>query len=246
MFTYYDLTDRFPTKIDLKRLQDEVRTLDGKNWISHYDVNLADGWTTIPLVSHDGTFDQVDSQRLGTWGAYKRTPYLDELPYFRELLDAFQCPHGRIRIMKLLPGTEIRTHRDTFDEVSDYAFGQVRLHIPIFTNDKVIFTVGGKNYHLAEGRLHYVNFSKPHYVRNDGDATRVHLVLDLKVNDFLAAVFPELSWWQKLECAVTRATYPLLVWAPLRYRTQIYDSLWRTYDGSFVQRLRHRYFPKSA
>ena len=62
---------------------------------------------------------------------------------------------------------------------------------------KVIFTVAGKDYHLGAGRLHYVNFSNPHYVRNDGDEARVHLVLDLKVNEFLEKVFPPLTAWQK-------------------------------------------------
>ena len=114
MYPYYDLTDRFPKTIDLQKLRAEVQTLEREHWISHYDKNLADGWTTIPLVSHDGSVDHENSQRLGVWGEYKQTSYLDNLPYFRELLRAFECPHGRIRIMKLLPGTEIRMHRDTF------------------------------------------------------------------------------------------------------------------------------------
>ena len=246
MFQYYDLTDRLPFTIDLERLRTELATLESKPWLSHYDVNLADGWTTIPLVTHDGSADTTESQRVGTWGEYQRTKYVEELPYCRELLDAFECPHGRIRIMKLLPGTEIREHRDTYDEVSDYAFGQVRLHIPIVTNDKVIFTVAGQQYHLAAGRLHYVNFSKKHYVRNDGDEARTHLVLDLKVNDWLRDVFPGLTPWQKVECAVSRITYPVFVWMPMRARVRAFQIFWNTYEGSLLQRMRHRLFPKRA
>ncbi|MCB1182873.1 aspartyl/asparaginyl beta-hydroxylase domain-containing protein [bacterium] len=245
MYQYADLTDRFPMTFDLARMRAELEILEGKEWLDHYDAALADGWTTIPLVTHDGSANSVDSQRIGRFGEYKRTKYVDELPYFREILDAFQCPHGRIRIMKLMPGTIIRAHRDTFDEVSDIAFGQVRLHIPIITNDRVIFTVGGKQYHLGEGRLHYVNFTKVHYVRNDGDQPRVHLVLDLKVNDFLRAAFPPATPWQKFEMLAQRTLLPIVLWAPMRTRTALNNAFWRVYEGSWLQSMRHRLFPKT-
>lgn len=246
MFQYYDLTDRLPFEIDLERMREEMQQLESKPWLSHYDEALADGWTTIPLVSHDGSADNAESQRHGKWGEYKRTKYVDELPYFREILEKFECPHGRIRIMKLMPGTEIRTHRDTWTEVSDYAFGQVRLHIPIVTNDKVIFTVAGTNYHLAAGRLHYVNFTKKHYVRNDGDEPRTHLVLDIKVNDWLRQVFPPLTPWQKVECAAARVWVPLFLWFPMRAKFRLGQVFWKLYEGSLLQKMRHRVLPKRA
>jgi hypothetical protein len=244
MYQFYDLTDRFPMQFDLERMRQELATLEGENWLSHYDAALADGWTTIPLVTHDGSANNENSQQIGQWGKYSQTVYVDKLPYFREILEAFKCPHGRIRIMKLLPGTIIREHRDTFEEVSDYAFGQVRLHIPIVTNDKVVFTVGGTNYHLKEGRLFYVNFSKKHYVRNDGETTRTHLVLDLQVNDFLRNVFPPATPLQSLEMFLTRHLLPIFLWAPMRIRSRTTSKFWSLYEGSPLQRLRHRLLPK--
>ncbi|ARN74516.1 aspartyl/asparaginyl beta-hydroxylase domain-containing protein [Oceanicoccus sagamiensis] len=245
MYQYYDLTERLPFTIDLDRLRLEIKQLEDKQWLDHYDTALADGWTTIPLVTHDGSSDNENSQRIGQFGHYKRTQYVDELPYLKELLDNFKCPHGRIRIMKLMPGTIIREHRDTFNEVSDYAFGQVRLHIPIVTNDKVIFTVNGTNYHLSEGRLHYVNFTKKHYVKNDGTEPRVHLVLDLQVNDFLENIFPKSTLIQRIEMASSRFFTPLLIWFPLRSWQTITMTFWKLYEGSLLQRIRHRLFPKT-
>jgi hypothetical protein len=246
MYQFADLTDRLPFKIDLERAVRELQSLEGANWLSHYDAALADGWTTIPLVSHDGSASNENSQLLGKWGQYKQTPYVDKLPYFREILNAFKCPHGRIRIMKLLPGTIIREHRDTFEEVSDYAFGQVRLHIPIITNDKVIFTVGGKNYHLKEGHLYYVNFTKKHYVRNDGAVARTHLVLDLQVNDFLRGLFPKITPVQRVEMFVARNFLPIFLWAPMRIKERLKKRFWNAYEGSSLQALRHRILPKRA
>src|SRR5258708_6309227 len=123
MKTLIDLTDRLPFKLDLEKMREEVAYLEQKqNWVGHYDKYLADGWTAVPLVSHDGSMDRVDSQRLGKWGEYKRTPIVDSLPYLRSILDSFQCPHGRIRIMRMNPGTVIKPHRDVFQEVACYAF----------------------------------------------------------------------------------------------------------------------------
>jgi hypothetical protein len=239
MKTMIDLTDRFPIRFDVERMKAELQVLQKQRWLDHYDRALADGWTAIPLNSWDGSMDTAESQRLGTMGQYKRTPIVDQLPYFREILDAFQCPQGRIRVMKLLPGTIIRAHRDIYDEVACYAFDQVRLHIPIVTNDKVVFTVGGENLHLRPGRLYYVNFAKVHYVRNDGREPRLHLVMDLKVNDFLRRVFPPLSLAERVENAVVRRTLPILWWA-LQAKVDSTKWFWRTYEGSVVQKLRHK------
>jgi hypothetical protein len=243
MFDYMDLTDRFPIEFDLKKMRKELELLKDKNWLSHYDTGLADGWTTIPLISRDGSATNEQSQKVGQWGEYKETEYLDKLPYFKEILSAFKCPHGRIRIMNLLPGTEIREHRDANEEVSDLAFNQVRLHIPIITNERVIFTLNKTNYHLPEGRLIYLNFSKKHYVKNDGDEARVHLVLDLKVNDWLMSVFPKLSSFNKFENTIARKILPLH-WKLLSMRTKLRHLFWGWYMQSAVRKLRHKFFPK--
>lgn len=244
MYMFYDLTDRFPIKIDVERMRSELASLESEQWLSHYDKALADGWTTIPVTSHDGSSDNEQSQRVGTWGHYKTTKYAEKLPYFKSLLDAFNCPFGRVRIMKLMPGSIIRTHRDTFQEVSDYSFGQVRLHIPIVTNDRVVFTVDGKRIHMKEGHLYYVNFSKKHYVKNDGDAARTHLVLDLQVNDSLRNIFPPVTPMQHIEMWVARTFLPIVLWTPMRLQTRVGAAFWRFYNGSLLQRLKHRMMPK--
>jgi hypothetical protein len=240
MYMTYDLTDRFPLKIDVERMVEELRALEGDKWLSHYDTALADGWTTIPLVSHDGSADNENSQRVGKWGHYRPTKYADKLPTFKAVLDAFNCEAGRVRIMKLMPGSIIREHRDTYDEVSDYAFGQVRLHIPVVTNDKVVFTVDGKNIKMKAGRLYYVNFSKKHYVRNDGSEPRTHFVLDLKVNDSLRAIFPPITTAQRIEMWLSRTFLPLVLWTPLKLRTEANTAFWKYYNGSLLQRIRQR------
>lgn len=240
MKTLVDLTDRLPFKLDLPKLQEEVRMLEAKHsWVGHYDPSLADGWTAVPLVSHDGTMDRVDSQRVGKWGQYQRTAICEKLPYTSHLLDSLKCPHGRIRIMRMEPGTIIRPHRDVFEEVANYAFDQVRLHIPVFTSPKVAFVVGGKPLHLQEGRMYYVNFSKSHYVRNDGTEMRTHLVMDVKINDWLRNVFPPESLTGRVANLVERNTLPA-AWYMGSAREFSRKIFWSLYEDSWVQNVRHR------
>jgi hypothetical protein len=238
MKTMIDLTERFPMRFDVERMTSELRVLEKSQWVDHYDRTVSTGWTAIPLVSRDGTMNDADSQRVGKFGSCKRTPILDELPYFREIVDAFQCPLGRVRISRLMPGTIIRAHRDVGEEAASFACNQVRLHIPIITNNKVTFIVGGEQLRLLTGRLYYVNFSKKHAVRNDGTEARVHLILDLQVNDFLRFVFPPLSLIERAECVALRHALPF-VWRLQAIKPAVERWFWANYEGSRLQRLRH-------
>jgi hypothetical protein len=196
---------------DVERMKWELQALESPTWIDHYDRKISNGWTTILLNSRDGTMSTPDSMRPGRYGQFKRTPILEVLPSFREVLDAFQCPMGRVRISKLLPHSFIGAHRDIGREAAGIAFNQVRLHLPITTNEKVTFQVGSQTFRLRAGRLYYLNFTKLHSVRNDGDEARIHLILELKVNDWLRRLFPALTRAEQVERFLLRWTMPL-VW----------------------------------
>src|SRR5262249_30752037 len=114
-----------------------------------------------------------------------------------------------------------------------------RLHVPIITNDRVVFHVAGERVHMQPGRLYYVNFTKKHFVRNDGDEARIHLVLDLHVNDFLRQVFPPLSLGERVENCVVRNSLPVW-WKALDLKRTCTQFAWRMYEGSWVQQIRHK------
>jgi hypothetical protein len=234
-----DLTDRFPMRFDVERMRAELKKLENLRWLDHYDKALAAGWKAIPLVSRHGRMDGPESQRWGDLRDFARTPVVEQLPYFREILGAFACPHGRIRVLKLMPGTGIGLHRDIANEVACFAFNQVRLHIPIVTNDKVTFFVGNEQIRMQPGRLYYVNFIKKHWVRNDGSEPRVHLVLDLRVNDFLRKVFPPVSLTERAENFLVRNTLPAL-WKLGSVKHGLMTYFWKKYEGSVLQRVSHR------
>ena len=240
---FVDLSDAFPLKFDVERMAAELEKLRSYEWLGHYDPSLSTDWTAIPLVSVGGLALGAESQMVGDYSKMKRTAVVDELPYFKEILDAFKCPQGRIRITRLNSGTVIGLHRDIDDEVANLAFNQVRLHIPIMTNDDVYFCVGGTIIRMAPGHLYYVNFSKKHYVNNGGETPRYHLVLDLYVNDWLRQYFPEPTFKQALSMKWQRIYLPV-EWKITGIYMGILDVFWKNYEGSALQRFRHRFFPK--
>lgn len=240
MITSLDLTDRFPFKFDVERMKADLAKLSTSGWLDHYDPGLSSGWRAILLVSKHGQMSGPESQRPA-WDSseFRRTPIVDELPYFREILDFFQCPQGRMRILKLAPGAYIGKHTDRDSECGCLAFNRVRLHVPIQTNDKVTFFVGGQKLKLLPGRFYYVNFSQAHHVKNEGTEDRLHLVMDLEVNDWLRQFFPKFSTVERLEYALVRATYPIF-WKIYWPKQLLKTWFWRQYNGSLAQRTVHR------
>jgi hypothetical protein len=54
-----------------------------------------------------------------------------------------------------------------------------RIHIPIITNEDCYFTVGEVTKNMKEGEIWEINNDKKmHSVSNDGDADRIHLIVD--------------------------------------------------------------------
>ena len=104
------------------------------------------------------------------------------------------CKFERIRFMKLAAGKSLRKHTDNID-VDIEKKKIVRLHVPIRTNDQVVFTIYendddevGKELNLTTGRYYYLDVTKPHAVINNSDIDRYHLVIDCFVNDELNTI----------------------------------------------------------
>lgn len=236
MRSFLDLTEKFPMSFDIARLQAELERMQAGEWVRHYDLTQPSGWTTIPLRSINGALNGPDSIRHGRFDEYKNTPLLEGFPYLSEVIAAFKCPIGRVRLSNMAPHMAINPHRDIEEEVASVAFGQVRLHIPITTSEKVVFFVGKERLQMAPGRLYYADFAKTHSVLNDGDESRVHLFLELKMNDWLRGLFPEFTATEKLDMALQRIYLPLFwkvrnFWLFNKY---VHRSK-RAYEGSVFQ-----------
>jgi hypothetical protein len=99
--------------------------------------------------------------------------------YFVEIARLFPHGIGRYRVAFMRPGFKIPTHIDG-DPNED-----VKIHIPIFTNEQATLTVNGETRHLpADGSVWYINSGVPHSAENQGRTVRAHLLINLQdVND---------------------------------------------------------------
>lgn len=235
--TFIDLTERVGFKPDVKSMLEDLNSLHGNEWIDHYDPTLSSDYVALTLYSIDGRTDGPETQRhlpLSEYGRYQPTNLLAKLPYFSTLLEEFKCRKGRIRISKLGPGARIAEHRDVWDEAASYAFGQVRLHIPIKTNPSVKFVIDGARCPMSAGRLYYGDFTKRHYVENPGSEVRTHLVMDFMLNDWLRTLFAPIGPLDRISMASTR-TFTPIYWQLLKSKNRLRSSLWKAYDGSAIQ-----------
>jgi hypothetical protein len=64
------------------------------------------------------------------------------------------------------------------------------------TNDRATSFVGGEKIRMRVGHLYHVKLAKSHYARNDVNEARIHLAMDLKVNDWLNRYFPRPTAWE--------------------------------------------------
>jgi len=179
---------RLPLTFDPGKLARDLDRLSSGRWTRHYVRQNYDGeWSVIPLRSPAG--ETHPTRMIGTGpGArsFVDTAYLEGCPYFREVLNCFQCPLRVARLMRLTPGSIIKEHCDPDLSFED---GMVRFHIPVNTNDGVQFYLNNTRVVLEAGSLWYLRLSDPHRVLNRGSTDRVHLVIDAEANAWVEALF---------------------------------------------------------
>ena len=112
------------------------------------------------------------------------------------MLKKLPCEFERVRFMRLEAGKVIGKHSDKIDKEIGFDDGDIiRIHMPIRTNDNVVFTLyestkdkDGTEYNLKTGHYYYTDVTKAHAVRNTSDIDRIHLVADCYSNENLRAL----------------------------------------------------------
>lgn len=128
----------------------------------------------------------VDWSSIMLFGRNSNNVILDQYPNLGILLKKINLDIRLARFMVLGPGGIIKKHRDSFlsNEI-------VRLHIPVFTNPGFLFFLDSEQCDWKPGEFWYGDFSKVHYGYNGGNNPRVHLVLDVDVDERFFELLPE-------------------------------------------------------
>jgi hypothetical protein len=175
---------QLPLSFDPILLRRDLDRLSSIDWIAHFVTQNYEGdWSVIPLRGMAGATHpvmQIYSDPSAT--VFEDTAMLGPCEYFREVLAAFACEIQSVRLMRLTPGSVIKEHAD---HDLDVATGAVRIHIPITTSPEVDLRLNGERVVMTPGSAWYLRLSDPHSVANMGAADRVHLVLDVVVDDWV-------------------------------------------------------------
>lgn len=175
---------KFPVQFDPARLKADLDKVLPEEWISHYRGDHYEGrWAVSPLRSVGGHPAIIYSTPAGSNpNFYQDTPILQRCDYFQEVIQWFQCQVNGARLMALDAGARILEHTD--DMVAG-ELEELRIHIPVQTNPAVEFWVNGLLVPMQVGEVWFADFNLPHRVNNNGNESRIHLVLDCSVNEWL-------------------------------------------------------------
>lgn len=181
-----ELPDRLklPMRFDAAGLAAEVAALDESDWHRHVArLNYEGDWRIVPLRAAAGETHPVRMICANpSQTEFVDTPMLDRLPGARAALRRFRCPVLQARLMRLSPGSAILEH---CDPDLDGGGGGARLHVPITTGEGVTFLLNRRAVPMAPGDLWYLRLLDPHSATNCGTGERVHLVVDVVMDDWL-------------------------------------------------------------
>ena len=194
---------KLPLSFDPMPITQEIRVAESSSvWQDHWADGLAvrGTWGLIPLVAGPGDPSVADA-------------ILAKMPHTRSVIDAFHTKVLRARLMKLKAGAVIKEHRDyAYFGGQRWSFerGRIRIHIPIITGANVLWMLSRKRIDMKAGEAWYVNVCMPHSVENRGDTDRIHLVLEVEVNQWVRSMFPPETLSDRLWGAVLRNLEPPL------------------------------------
>lgn len=229
---------QLPVTLDLTGIEGELARIQADDWIQHYRTEHYVGdWGVVALRSLFGHPSQIYSVPANNQSAgfrFENTPLLEASPGLKRIVEGFPCPVNAARLMKLGAGARILEHSDDMGEGESK---EVRVHVPLQTNDQVEFYLGGELVNMREGEAWVGDFSLPHRVDNLGASDRIHLVLD---------VMPDEWFWQQIHNINLHLQHPLTnhllyvfpksgqLWAGSRCRPDG-SSCWGKRSGSYEE-----------
>jgi hypothetical protein len=171
-FKYYGV-------FDTSKILKKVTSLSENDWKEYtfrqeifYDVH---GDTiTIPILYEETYRDSVVGKRSKFYDLFE-----DDIVELNTHFKKITGKDGiiiRAEIVKMIPNSEIAPHRDMTPSLILHN----RVHIPIQTNENVLFNVDGEEKNLKINEIWEINNSKLHSVTNNSNLDRIHLIVDWK------------------------------------------------------------------
>ena len=185
---------KFDEKV-IDKLVYELQNLNLKYTNHNSNYNKKQSWQALSILGFEKDSKYVDKKAANTENRpLVQTDLYDllegEKKLLGEFLDKIPGEFDRVRFMTLKPGGgELKRHTDQTDPTWGTTDGKmVRLHIPLKTNENVIFTSWNNNgerkkYNMKKGECWFLDTRRPHTAINNGNDIRIHLVADVWSND---------------------------------------------------------------
>jgi len=178
-------------KIDFENVKSDcLNIIEAENFKNHSGGAFSgSGWGAIGLITYGGDpyRDYVDKKL-----ELKPTRLLEQCPNIIKLLKLIPGKKDRVRLMEVKPGTKVFWHYDNNETIDDLNHNQnIRLHLPIVTSKDIILLFCHQKANWPEGKLFYGDFSFPHSIFNPSNINRIHLVIDVEINQEIIDLFPK-------------------------------------------------------
>ncbi|ENZ83939.1 aspartyl/asparaginyl beta-hydroxylase domain-containing protein [Caulobacter vibrioides] len=164
--------------VDIGALRANVMAIPEAVWVAENaskpnKFEVLDGTRHIVFRFVDGPLDWRGSHDRPAWAPWRN---LLE-PVLADAVRDYGYARGvfpRVMLARMAPGGFIHPHIDA----NPAAKWPHKIHVPITTNPGVVSFFGGAERHLPVGQAVEVNNLAPHWVRNDGDSDRIHLIFE--------------------------------------------------------------------
>jgi hypothetical protein len=170
---------RLPLRFDVDALRLAVAEFPAEAWRPHFNTGYYEGdWSGIALRSHEDAFTPLAPGQ----GKVRPTAHCDA--FWQAQLAKLETGLHSARLLRLGSGGRIREHRDYDLGGAD---GDLRIHVPIVTDERVDFLLGGRKVPMQAGECWFLDLSRPHRVENHGGVARIHLVVDCARSPWIEA-----------------------------------------------------------
>jgi hypothetical protein len=181
MAAHFTRPTRGATRLDDLRwepapLAAEAQGFAEADW--HYRA-YGEKWAELPLLADAGTSRE------------HRHPRLDACPALVAVAAGFPGRTIDMGLARLDPGGWIKEHRDISGGVP---MGIGRFHVPMVTHPEVCFFVSGERVTMGPGEVWNLDTTYRHRVVNDSPVSRIHLILDVELNDAVRGMLPAEDW----------------------------------------------------
>jgi hypothetical protein len=180
---------KLPFRFAPPLLRSDLDAIADAEWVPHFNRADFDGeWSGVALRSLTGRVQDISAR--GSPDDFYDTELMTRCPHLRAVVESFPFPKKAVRLLRLHAGSRVKEHRDQDLGLAD---GELRIHVPVETNEHVEFIVANRMLPLKEGETWYIDFSQPHRIVNGGSTPRTHLIIDGHLNDWANEVLLKAS-----------------------------------------------------